>query len=167
MNISEANYLQAREFIYNDVQRELDLARISESPDDKAALVNLGVTPGGGNFLAAVGLLCYTEFAGGLITGKSKGFGQRNFETFFRAMGTAYETLLDGGLDVYDLFRCGMAHEYFAKGHITVAIRGDFATGLGEHSGQLYFLVENYFNDFKKAFDKIGYDAGHLTSEAL
>ena len=55
-------FVQAKAFIFSDVERELQLAKA-----DSAGLQALGVTPGGGNFLAALGLLCYTEFGGKLL----------------------------------------------------------------------------------------------------
>ena len=39
-------------FIFNDIKREVDLARSGD---------------GGGNFLAGLGLLCYTEFMGTIV----------------------------------------------------------------------------------------------------
>ena len=45
----------------------------------------------------------------------ARGEGRTNFETFFAALGPAYDRLQRGGLDAYSVFRCGMAHEYFVK----------------------------------------------------
>lgn len=59
--MSRDEFLVAKGFIFADVEREIQLARV-----DPAALRALGVRPGGGNFLAALGLLCYTEFGGKL-----------------------------------------------------------------------------------------------------
>ncbi len=43
-------FLKAKAYIFSDVEREIQLARAVG-----AALQALGVTPGGGNFLAALG----------------------------------------------------------------------------------------------------------------
>lgn len=43
------------------------------------------------NFLAALGLVCYTEFLGGLARGTlEKGTSRRNFEHFFDRLGEDY-----------------------------------------------------------------------------
>lgn len=68
--ISKADFLQAKNFIYTDIQREIDL---------------VSTKWGSGNFLAALGLLCYTEFAGSFIpenVGKGAGVKFNTFLTF-------------------------------------------------------------------------------------
>jgi hypothetical protein len=55
---------QAKLFMFSDVDREIELAKA-----DGNALQAAGVSPGGGNFLAALGLLCFTEFGGKLKFG--------------------------------------------------------------------------------------------------
>ena len=78
-------------------------------------------------------------------------------------MGAEYGELLDSGLNVYKVFRCGMAHEYFAKGSIEVSMFGNPRAGLGRRDdGRLYFCLEKYFNDFRAAFDQLGRELGHL-----
>ena len=158
--ISRENFLLAREYIVTDVRRELDLARVSENPVAAGELVRIGVRPGGGNFLAALAMLCYTEFAGGLITG---GTDRAKFETFIRRMGGGYGELLDSGMNIYKLFRCGMAHEYFAKKSMEVSMFGNPPVGLGElRDGRLFFCLEKYLDDFVNAFDDLGQALGHL-----
>jgi hypothetical protein len=123
-------------FIAGDVQSEIDRAR-SGLP--------------AGNFLCALALLCYTEVLGGVQRGTlARGEGRANFEAFFAALGTAYEALQQGGLDVYSVFRCGMAHEYFVKGEATVAmLKGVEPAGIAQAPGGRYFFcVERYFEDF-------------------
>jgi hypothetical protein len=64
-------------FIFNGVQREISSARLGQ---------------GGGNLLAALGLLCYTEFMGSLKTGKRRSVTSKsNFDSFFNSMGPQYE----------------------------------------------------------------------------
>ena len=98
--------LPPKGFIYNDIKREIDLAK-----EHKNA----------GNFLAALGLLCYTEFMGKImLQGNCTGRGRKSkyqywFETFLCSMGQSYMDLLDRKkVDVWHNFRCEMAHSYFA-----------------------------------------------------
>lgn len=53
------------------------------------------MTPGGGNLLAALGLLCYTEFAGKLRFGVKRADGSdvasANFNQFFDLLGPEYQ----------------------------------------------------------------------------
>jgi hypothetical protein len=143
MNINIADFLQAGDFIFADIQREINLAKSKNNA---------------GNFLCALGLLCYTEFAGGI---KRKNFGDKesknNFNLFFRELGKKYEELLNHH-DVYKIFRCGLAHEYYVKKHcIIYMLKGkEDRIGIGINSdGMYYFVVEKYFEDFKKAFGKL------------
>ncbi len=157
--ITKDQFLVARAYIYTDISRELQLASASQSSEGETALRDLGVAPGGGNFLAALAALCYTEFAGGIVTG---GDGSRaNFDAFLRRMGPGYEAVLDSGLNPYRVFRCGMAHEYFAKGSISVSMFGNPPTGLGRQpDGRLFFCLERYFVDFVTAYDNLGRELG-------
>lgn len=139
--ISKADFLQAKNFIYSDIQREIDL---------------VSTKCGSGNFLAALGLLCYTEFAGSLMAENAgKGAGVK-FNTFFGLLGQKYRDLRRT-CNVYSIFRCGLAHEYFVKKDCTISIfvtKG--AIGIGkDKSGNYYFAVEQYFRDFKIALDKL------------
>jgi len=111
------------------VERELQLAKA-----DAAALQALGVTPGGGDFLAALGLLCYTELGGKLRFGVKRADGSdvasANFNQFFDFLGPAYQTFR-AQHNVYDLFRCGLAHEYYVKQSCTIArLEGTAGAGL-------------------------------------
>jgi hypothetical protein len=126
-------------FIFTDVERELQLAQNGM---------------GGGNFLAALGLLCYTEVLGGVKRGTlAPGQGRKNFDSFFRDLGPAYGGLLDSGFDAYSVVRCGMAHEYLIKGRATIAmLRGVETAGVAlAPDGHIYFVVERYYEDFAAA----------------
>lgn len=140
--MTKADFETAKLFIYTDIQREINLARTKI---------------GSGNFLAALGLLCYTEFAGGLIPGNSKKSAGAKFNDFFDLLGYRYKNFRLKH-NAYSIFRCGLAHEYFVKKDCIIAI---FITGnrigIGRgKKGNYYFAVERYFQDFKKAFDKLG-----------
>ena len=54
-------------FIKEDILREINLARSGDS---------------GGNFLAALGQLCYTEFMGKILL-KGEGTSKKRFDAFF------------------------------------------------------------------------------------
>ena len=128
-------------FIYNDIQREIDLAR-SGNP--------------GGNFLAALGLLCYTEFMGAIVS-KGEGSYTKQFKAFFRLMGENYRQLIDDKeLDVYKFFRCGMVHAYFVKDCDIKMLNDNHPAGIIiKPDGKYLFVVEKYFDDFMKACNKV------------
>ncbi len=128
-------------FIRADIQREIDLARSGDS---------------GGNFLAALGLLCYTEFMGSMVT-KGRGSYTKMFRTFFRMMGEEYRQLIDEkDIDVYRVFRSGMAHAYFAKDCDIKMLDNDYLAGIVvEQDGEYLFIVEKYFEDFMAACEAL------------
>ncbi|HET7006241.1 MAG TPA: hypothetical protein VFK65_12145, partial [Candidatus Binatia bacterium] len=72
--------------------------------------------------LAALGLVAYTEFLGGIVTGNlgHKGSSRSNFRAFLPYLGSDYEDLARRGIDIYERIRCGLAHEYFIKGESTI-----------------------------------------------
>ena|SRR5206468_1871574 len=125
-------------FIFTDIKREIALAS----------------TPsGGGNLLAALGLLCYTEVLGGVDRGTwDQGQGSANFNAFLDRMGPAYQAFRQK-VNVYRVFRCGMAHEYGTKQPCVVEMlnRGGAPCGLYEDGGTLHFNVEAYFTAFAAA----------------
>lgn len=121
----------------------------------EAAVKATGVRPGGGNFLAALGLLCYTEFGGRLKYNRSK--ASENFNRFFDDLGPEYKAFRQAGHNVYDIFRCGMAHEYMVKKPGTIAMLGKTATaGIRQlPDGRFEFIVERYYLDLKHAFEEL------------
>lgn len=145
VNITKESFSLAKKFIQTDIERELNLYRQQKQS--------------AGNFLCALGLLCYTEFFGGLITGNFQhGHAKANFETFFRYMGKHYSNLIDKkNIDVYNIFRCGMAHEYFIKKDFSVGLLPirNRRTGIGFENGEYFFVVEKYYDDFIKAVEKL------------
>ena len=74
--------------------------------DIKVAIEN------GLNFLAALGLMEYTEILGGLVTGnlRKKGNAKKNFIAFLSYMGQYYIDL-DAEINLYEKVRCGLSHE--------------------------------------------------------
>ena len=121
--------------ILNDIKREVDLARSGD---------------GGGNFLAGLGLLCYTEFMGTIVL-KSEGTSTKRFNTFFKSMGGEYTKLVEvNKVDVYAIFRCGMAHIYFARNcDVKMCNDNNYQAGIIiQPNGTYLFIVEKYFEDF-------------------
>ena len=153
-----ARFKLAKQFMFNDIERELQLARVPES--DEQVLRSLGVRPGGGNFLAALGLLCYTEFGGKLKFNCTKPGGadhaSENFNRFFDELGPGYAAFREGH-NVYDVFRCGLAHEYFVKKHCIIAMLGTgIPSGIHElPDGRYEFAVEQYCLDLRQAFERL------------
>lgn len=135
---------------FTDVGREIQLGRISMSEKGKRALGNLSIALGGGNFLAALGLLCWTELGGKLRHGYSS--ASRNFNAFFDDLGDEYRKFR-AGHNVYDIFRCGMAHEYYVKSTFSIAMFG--SRGIGYQDGRYFFVVERYALDLQRAFSEL------------
>jgi len=152
--MTKDEFMQAKLFIFTDVDREIQLAKA-----DGKALLSLGVAPGGGNFLAALGLLCYTEFGGKLRFGNKhkhkhrKDYSSANFNQFFDLLGPPYKAFRDKH-NVYDIFRCGLAHEFYVKKSCVISmLETGPGLGLGGESGRYFFVVESYCRDLRKAFD--------------
>ncbi|MGC4089442.1 MAG: hypothetical protein QM756_16445 [Polyangiaceae bacterium] len=157
--IDRPGFEQAGRLLFVDIERELQLARVPE--EQHAALRALGVEHvGGGNLLAALGLLCYTEFAGKLMFGHVRKDGRdkasANFNSFFDELGAEYAALR-AKHDIYDLFRCGLAHEYYIKETCTVFMFAkEQGIGIRERpDGTFAFVVEDYCRDLKAAFPKV------------
>lgn len=153
--MTKEEFIQAKLFAFTDVERELQLATTKPS-----ALQVLNIHPGGGNFLAALGLLCYTEFAGKLKFDcrrpDGKEIASANFNNFFDLLGTEYSSFRKNH-NVYDIFRCGLAHEYYAKKSCTIAMfNADSTCGVGvDARGTYYFVVERYARDLRRAFEEL------------
>ncbi len=148
-------FIQAKTFIFLDVEREIQLAKA-----DPASLQTQGVAPGGGNFLAALGLLCYTEFGGKLRFNvknrEGRDVASANFNKFFDLLGAPYKAFR-AQHNVYDIFRCGLAHEYYVKKSCTIAmIEGSPGIGLRvDANGHYWVVVESYCRDLRNAFDDL------------
>jgi hypothetical protein len=139
---------EAVEFIKTDIEREIMLAVLSESRSYKFTSMLFKLPVGGGNFLCALGLLCYKEFFGRELINSSG--SKRNFDAFFEKMGPSYKDLL-GTHNIYNTFRCGLAHEYWVKKSGTVYMFGDKSPALGfDKYKNFYFIVEKYYDDLIK-----------------
>jgi hypothetical protein len=147
---------QARLFITSDIEREIELVRGQDLWWKKAARRLWGVRPGGGNLLAALGLLCYTEFAGRIKRNDFSGASSRAcFDEFFADLGPDYASLLQS-CRVYNDLRCGLAHEYFVKMSCDIAmLEGTRSAGVQWTGTKYVFVVEAYWRDFRAAFDRL------------
>jgi hypothetical protein len=148
---------QAKEFIFSDIEREIALADSSERRLGRMFLRFARVPRGAGNFIAALSLLSYTEFGGRLKNNDfSDGNARKNFDDFFGDLGAGYRQLLTQH-NVYRIFRCGLAHEYYVKKDCVIAIRSgqQLSAGIGHDGQQFFFVVERYYRDFKAAFQAL------------
>lgn len=132
-------------YIKSDIERELNLVKAGENA---------------GNYLMALGLMCYTEFLGSLMTGEKNGFSKENFNNFLYFMGEEYEAADIQfnniyGEGIYSLFRCGLVHEFFIKKRSLVSIyRNGEGIGLGISENRLTIAVSKYFDDFLSASER-------------
>jgi hypothetical protein len=71
----------------------------------------------GAYYLAALGLVSYTEVLGGLLTSNLgvERTSRKNFKAFLPYLGEGYVALEKKGIDVYGDVRCGLVHNYFIK----------------------------------------------------
>jgi hypothetical protein len=135
------NIIPPKGYIYCDIKREIDLARSGKS---------------GGELLAALGLLSYTEFMGKLLL-KNDGSYTKQFRSFFRSMGDEYERLIDSReVDVYQVFRSGLVQSYFIKNCEIKMIDDNYSCGIIINpDGKFLFVIEKYFADFISACQKL------------
>lgn len=155
--MDKALIAQAKNFIFSDIQREISLADASDRRLGRLFLSLAGVPGGGGNLVAALSLLSYTEYGGRLKNNDfSDGNSRKNFDDFFADLGTGYEQILTQH-NVYKIFRCGLAHEYYVKQNCTIAMRSakPLSAGIGHDGKQFFFVVEKYFRDFAVAFETL------------
>lgn len=102
---------------------------------------------GKANFLAALGLVSYTEVLGGLVTSNLAKRGQSgaNFRAFLPYLGKDYETFETRDIDIYDTVRCGLVHQYFIKGDSTIWMQASAPRGIvASPQGPTYFFVNIY-----------------------
>ncbi len=139
-------------FMSSDIKREIMLCRSGQ---------------GAGNYLCALGLLCYTEALGFMIVGEKNTTNKARFNAFFEKMGPGYQSFLQSHPDVYSIYRNKMAHAYFATDCIIFMLQdGDISNHLSDHvimglgvlpNGKNYFCVEKYFIDFSNACWRLYY----------
>jgi hypothetical protein len=104
---------------------------------------------GKANYLAALGLVSYTEVLGGLKTGKLglRGQSKANFEAFLPYLGEDYTKAQDA-IQVYSDIRCALVHQYFISGNSTIWTGSTDGPGIMASSdGQIHFFVDSYLRD--------------------
>lgn len=159
--MDKPSFEQAKLFLFTDIRREIELGRASETDPGEVALASIGVPHGGGNFLTGLGLLCYTEFGGKLKynrkTKKRDDYATDNFNLFFDDLGNGYKAFRAAGHNPYNIFRCGMTHEYNVKRPCTIFMLGtDLPAGVGQSAdGRYWICVDQYFFDLRRAFDDL------------
>jgi hypothetical protein len=140
------DFQQAKNFIFSDIKREIDWAVSGKNA---------------GNFLCALALACYTEFAGGIKRNKFKiGEAKNNFNSFFEYMGDGYKDLLKSNPGIYNHIRCGLAHEFYVKKSCSIkmpALKKSIGIEIDEKNNY-QFYVGKYFEDFKVALEKLEKD---------
>jgi len=111
----------------------------------------------GPNFVVALILSEYTEIMGGFVTGELCDHRKSgaNYRKFLQCMGCYYEQL-DAQLDLYVTLRCGLAHEYFAKGPSTIVWKRSHPSekGVYRSGNRIVFNCEVYYQDWKNAVEK-------------
>jgi hypothetical protein len=154
-------------FMTSDIQREIQLARRTV-----AGAFEPDVVQGGGNVLAAMGLLTFTEFLGWIMKRMNvdnRGWDEeRMFNEGFRLMGPCYRDLLDQKLvKPYHEFRSSLVHNFAVEKNFSVDMPGDDVCGIVLKPDGWHIVVERYFDDFCAAADAL-YEAstGNSASEA-
>lgn len=119
---------------------------------------------GEANYLAALGLSTYTENLGGLYCGDLQHSLGTHYISFIKKYypkdyeNVDNQLLASGKGTLYEIVRCGLVHEYFMKAEASVTIGTTSKVSCGiiydpSKSPALIFVVDEYFEDFKKAFN--------------
>jgi hypothetical protein len=159
----ESYFAQVPVWMKKDIGREINLARATEGPH-RQLLIDLGIA-GGGNLLAALGLVSYTEALGRIRLWNR---GQRSpttedcFVAFFDDMdGGTYKVwrlawqAAHPETTIYETLRGGLVHEYQPKVNSAFYINDGAPLGLSEQDGELIFNVEPYFRHFSDEVDRL------------
>lgn len=152
-------FKQIGRWMEDDIGREIKIAQLSDKPEGRARLSELGIPLGGGNLLMALGLVAYTEALGRLRVYNSDRSQFSNdpacFNAFFDAMaGGAYAAWWRDkwrgprNKTPYDVLRNGLAHEYHPKVPSNIHIGTGEALGLDYEGDRLVFNTEPYYRHF-------------------
>src|SRR5215471_7587544 len=130
---------KVKEFMFNDIEKTIALA-------DRPQV-------GAPNFLLALGLCCYTEYWGRLITGIATGKGKECFNTFFDRLGHQYVEVRDNKDEIYRNVRCGLAHSYLNEKSSIIDMKSGMSCGIDHDARTKHysFHVPTYFEDLKRA----------------
>ena len=140
--------LKVRRFMFDDIDKTIGLA---DNP-------NVGAP----NFLLALGLCCYTEYWGKLLTGANKfdpSRGRIGFNAFLERLDRVYyENLIVSGVDLYKEVRCGLAQEYLVESsgnaRIDMGNAGLHGIDYDKTTKKYVFWVRTYFDEFKGAVNR-------------
>ena len=121
----------------------------------------------GANYLVALGEMCYIDFMGKLMTGKSRN-STDNFKKFVRSYLPQYSkpAFLD---KLYGEFRSGLVHSYFPEKIDVVAVMKATPGGpsIWQDAGRWKIVVGDFVPEFKAATDAFKTDllnGKHLTN---
>ena len=157
-------YLDKKLLVYGKMRRDyMNTIRRYMFDDINVAIHGLA------NYLAALGLSIYTENLGGLYWGDLQTSLRTHYISFIKDYFPQCYTQVDSQLqasdkgNLYEIVRCGLVYEYFMKTESTVTIGGTSQASCGitydpSRRPSLVFVVDKYFEDFKKAFNNY-YDA--------
>ena len=108
---------------------------------------------GAPNFLLALGLCCFTEYWGRLLTGTAKNEGPKCFNAFFDRLGQPYVEVRNNQNKIYNKVRCGLAHSYLVEGISVIDMKSGLLCGIehNESTSQYVFHICTYFEHFKNA----------------
>jgi hypothetical protein len=147
--------------LLSDVLRHLDMYRSFIIAHDIPKAIE-----GKCNYLAALGLSTYTEVFGGFYNGNLRqGNGRKNYNSFiynffhddYKGIDSRlYEDKLKG---LYGAVRSGLVHEYLMRDTSMVVMHRSKPMTCGivynpNESPKIIFVVEQYFSDFIKAFQR-------------
>ena len=105
----------------------------------------------GVNISLALLLSAYTEFFGHLLTGS--GECRKSYDAWLRRMGQPYSGLLKNGVNLYDIIRCGLIHEYTIKKSARIFTEEGYP-GIEIKDNVIYFNNLQYCRDFIKSIEK-------------
>lgn len=163
-----AYFAQVPVWMKNDIRREIQLARVTRKRPELMAELD---RQGGGNLLAALGLVTYSEVLGLLRNwNRGRGYGRTPDECFlafldemdagnYRRFRESWEES-HPGTTLYEVLRCGLVHEYQPKVDSKFWIGDGDPLGLEDEDGFLIFKVEPYHRHF-------GVEADRLYSELM
>ena len=164
--ISLDNLRTIKGFVKADIERELQLAKVS-STFLRYVLDFLGINRGGGNMMAVLALIDYTEFAGHVYAQINHLTNYGPFTTGFEQMiPSDYKKLSKSPSDIRTIIRnsilypvdddddystevaVGMLENNFCEKHSTNA-------SIAYDGKMWYFCVEKYYKDLMDVFDQL------------
>jgi hypothetical protein len=124
--------------------------------------IGIGYLGGGGNVLAAMGLLAFTEFMGWIIAHTPPDLAEKRkwkegqlFNAFYERLPPCYQSL---PIDVYGQFRSKLLHNYAIEDGFDIDMPGMNATcGIYQDATthRWHFVVELYFRDILRTADAL------------